>query len=323
MSRFSILATARAVPKKIVTNDDLAKIMDTSDAWISRRTGIHARHVATTETTTSLAMRVAKQLIDRAHVDADQLDYVIVATMSPDYQMPSTAAEVQGLVHAHHAAAFDISAACSGFAYGVKILNSLLATKSGACGILIGSETMTKYVNWADRSTAVLFGDGAGGILAVNRGPGRVIASNLSTYGQLSSKLTAGHFGYHDDRYHAPEVSDPFCHQDGRAVYGFAIRKVPKSIRQTLKQANLNSQQIKWFVLHQANARIVKSVAKHLKISFDKFPISINRYGNTVAASEPMLLSRLVDGGKIKRGDRIDLTGFGGGLTVGTVILKF
>ncbi|XIF19446.1 MAG: ketoacyl-ACP synthase III [Acetilactobacillus jinshanensis] len=323
MNRFSILATARAVPKKVVTNDDLSKIMKTSDAWISRRTGIHERRVATTETTTSLSADVARQLLKKSGVKADDLDYVIVATMSSDYMMPSTAAAVQGIIGAKHAAAFDISAACSGFAYGIKILDALLAQKPNAKGILIGGETMTKYINWADRSTAVLFGDGAGGILAANSGSGRIITTDLATYGDLGSKLTAGHFGYQDPQYHQTDKEDRFCHQDGRAIYGFAIRKVPKSIRQALKQANLSPGQIKYFVLHQANARIVKSVSRHLHVPFAKFPISINRYGNTVAASEPMLLSRLVDSGKIKHGDIIDLTGFGGGLTVGTVILKF
>ena len=206
MTSFSILSTARAVPKKVVTNDDLAQIMDTSDAWISRRTGIRKRHVATDETTTSLCTQVAKRLLKKSGTDPAELSYVIVATMSSDYQTPSTAALVQSAVGAKNAAAFDISAACSGFAYGIKILSALLDQRLGSKGILIGGETLTKYVNWRDRSTAVLFGDGAGGILATSSGPGKIIATDLKTYGNLGLKLRAGHFGYQDPYYHR---SDP------------------------------------------------------------------------------------------------------------------
>ena len=323
MSHFSILAAARSVPRKVVTNNDLAKIMKTSDAWIRRRTGIHERHVATHETTTSLCTRVAEQLLAKSGVDPNDLAYVIVATMSSDYQTPSTAAVVQGAIGAQHAAAFDLSAACSGFAYGIKVLNALLAAQPNAKGILIGGEILTKYVNWRDRSTAVLFGDGAGGILASNSGSGRIMATDLRTYGNLGMKLRAGHLGYADDHYHKSDLSDPYFHMDGRAIYGFAIRKVPLSIRAAVKRAHLRLDQIDRFVVHQANSRIIKSISRHLNVPFARFPISIDRYGNTAAASEPMLLSRLVDMKKIRPGDIIDLTGFGGGLTVGTIILKF
>lgn len=324
MSSFSILATAKAVPEKIVTNDDLAKIMDTSDEWISKRTGIKQRRIATKETNTSLSAEVASQLLKNGNVDANDIDFIIVATMSGDYHMPSTASAVQGIVGAKNAVAFDISAACSGFVFATHIMRSLLELKPNALGMVIGSEKMSNLINWEDRTTAVLFGDGAGGMLVSNQGDGEVLSSNLKNYGDRREALLAGHilgnetFGPRDD-----DDTDRYLHMDGREVFNFATKNVPLSIKEAAEKAGIELSDINHFVLHQANARIIKSVARKLGVSKDKFPININLYGNTSAASEPILLSEMMENGLIAKGDIIALSGFGGGLTTGTIILRY
>lgn len=323
MNNFSILASANSVPQKKVSNNDLVKIMDTSDEWITRRTGIKNRHIAIEETNVSMATDVAKQLLNKAKVKATEIDYIIVATMSPDYLTPSVSATVQGNLAATNAIAFDINAACSGFAYGVDLLSSLLAKKENSKGIVIGSEKLSKLLDWNDRSTAVLFGDGAAGVLAENSEGGEVLASDLNTYGDMGDSLTAGHLQEDNPFGQIENQSKQYFQMDGHAVYNFATKNVPLSINRALKKADLELKDIKYFVLHQANARIVDKVARKLDLSADKLPINIDQYGNTAAASEPLLLSELINEGKINRGDYIVLTGFGGGLTVGTVIVRY
>ncbi|ANZ57800.1 3-oxoacyl-ACP synthase [Fructilactobacillus lindneri] len=324
MGSFAIKAVAKSVPQKIVTNDDLTKVLDTSDEWIKRRTGISQRHIAVNESNTEMGVKVANQLLEKSGIDADELNFIIVATMSSDYQTPSTAASIQGIIGAQNAMAFDINAACSGFVYGSTVLNALLAGNPGGKGIIIGEEKLSKLVDWHDRSTAVLFGDGAAGMLVENDGSSsQILAEDLKTYGQLGSSLTAGHFP-EDTPFGSNEKQvSQYFKMDGHLVYNFATTKAPASIQRALDQAGLQADQIKFFVMHQANERIVKRVAKKLSLSMDKFPLNISDYGNTAAASEPLLLSELVDKGKIKRGDYLALTGFGGGLTVGTMIIRY
>ncbi len=324
MSSFRIKAIAKSVPEKVVTNEDLTKIMDTSDEWIKRRTGIAQRYIATTESNTSMCVDVAEQLVKKAGIAVSQIDYIIVATMSGDYQTPSTAASVQGAIGANNAIAFDIDAACSGFVYGSSVMNALLAGKKGSIGIVIGGEKLSRLVDWQDRGTAVLFGDGAAGILVQNDGSdSQILGESLSTFGEAGMSLTAGHqvgqnpFGENHDQ------ADPFFHMDGHAVYNFATKRAPESIEQAVAAAGLKLSDIKYFVMHQANERIVKRVAKKLSLSMNHFPVNINHYGNTAAASEPILMAELAEQGKLQRGDYLALTGFGGGLTVGTIIIKY
>ncbi|USS90251.1 beta-ketoacyl-ACP synthase III [Fructilactobacillus carniphilus] len=325
MTSYAIKAAALAVPERVVTNHDLEQIMDTSDEWIKRRTGIERRHIAVAETNASLATKVARQLVEQAQMDVHRLDYIIVATMSPDHLTPAVAAEVQGALGATNAVAFDVNAACSGFVYATDVMNSLLAKLPGGTGIVIGSERLSKLVDWHDRSTAVLFGDGAAGVLVTNDGSAsQVMGADLKTAGDLGSSLTAGQMvektpfgnGNLDARHR-------FFQMDGHVVYNFATRQAPASIRRATEQAGLDLSDIKYFVMHQANARIVKRVAKKLDLPDQRFPINITEYGNTAAASEPILLAELINQHQIQRGDYIALTGFGGGLTVGTVIIRY
>lgn len=323
----SILQTASSIPKKVVTNDDLAKMMDTSDEWISKRTGIKQRHVVTEQSTSDLCVDVSQKLLRQADLPAKQIDLIIVATMSPDYLTPSVSAMVQGKIGADNAAAFDINSACSGFAYGLKIAKQMLTADKSKYALLIGGETLSKLVNWQDRSTAVLFGDGAAGVLLTNAysNSAGILADDLQTKGRLGHYLTAGYLANKSPFYQAAptDSANKYFLMNGRQVYKFATENVPGSIRTALRKADLQTSDVDYFVLHQANSRIVERIARDLGVSIAKFPINIQEYGNTAAASEPILLDELVKKKIIRRGNIIVLSGFGGGLTIGTVVLKF
>lgn len=322
MKNWRIVETASVVPKQIKTNDDLSKLMDTSDEWIRSRTGIVQRHISDGENTSDLATRVANRLLEKSGVDVNDIDLIIVATMSPDSYTPSVSAIVQGQIGAHNAVAFDISAACSGFVYALTIAGSFLHQGSFHRAIVIGSEVLSKIIDWQDRTTAVLFGDGAGGILIENSNEDTIYGQDLASFGEFSDKIIAGQTTV-SPSFPGPVTNlRPFS-MDGRAVYKFATHQVPESIKRAAQKAGIGLNQVDHFLLHQANARIILQVAKRLDQPIAKFPININEYGNTSAASEPLLLDEFVTQGKIKRGDMIALVGFGGGLTAGTIIIKY
>lgn len=326
MAGIRIVQTAHEVPDKIVTNDELTQYMDTSDEWISSRTGIRQRHVTTTQTTSALCGIVADRLLEDAGWSADSLDFIVVATMSPDYMTPATAAIVQHHIHATNAFAFDLNAACSGFIYGLKVAGDLL--KGGQKrGMLIGGETLSKLVDWHERSTAVLFGDGAGGVLlesVSDTDQSQFLASDLQTLGELGDRLTAGYqpltspFATDDTDAH-----QQYFEMDGRAVYKFATRDVPKSINRALVKADITIKDVDYFLLHQANQRIINQIAKQLDLPETPFLSNVANYGNTSAASVPILLDEAVRAGTIQRGQVIALSGFGGGLTIGTQLIVY
>lgn len=315
-----IIDSALSTPKKIVTNDDLSEILDTSDEWISKRTGIKQRYQVVDETTSSMATNVAKQLLEKTQTDVEQIDLIVVATMSPDFMTPSVAATVQGNIGAVNAMAFDVNAACSGFVYGMSVVNGMLNSGIYQKALLIGSESLTRLVDWTDRSTAVLFGDSAAGVLIEKDDSNQsyLINEKLDTIGSMGKYLTAGNV----DALNDPNQSY-FFEMNGRKVYEFATKRVPESILTVLSQANIDPKDVKYFLLHQANERIIKSVAKKLDLPMNKFPVNISRFGNTAAASEPVLLAEMVADGKIDRGDIVVFSGFGGGLTVGTNVIKY
>ncbi|WP_405076571.1 beta-ketoacyl-ACP synthase III [Ligilactobacillus acidipiscis] len=325
MGKIRIVETASYVPSKTVSNDELSHLMDTSDEWISARTGIKRRHISIGENTSDLCTKVAQRLLDQSGWSAESLDMIIVATMSPDSYTPSTAAIVQGNIAASKAFCFDISAACSGFVYGLDVAARFLAGKKAMRTILIGGEVLSKVIDWQDRSTAVLFGDGAAGVLLENKqtAASEILASVLKTYGAQHDKLAAGKtMPLSEFPPQKSTVLHPF-EMDGQAVYKFATHAVPESINEACDQAGISVEDVDLFVLHQANARIVKAIAKRMKQPQDKFPINIAEYGNTSAASEPILLDELVKKEQLKRGQIVVLSGFGGGLTVGTQVIKF
>ena len=332
MERFTIVQSARVVPERVVTNDELATFMDTSDEWIQPRTGIRQRHIVSTEDTSDLAVGVAKQSCDVwADVDnvfrtkgltADQLDFILVGTMSPDTLSPSVAQIVQGKIGATNAFAWDLSAACSGFVYTLSMASALLTTRYQR-GLVIGAEVLSKLVDWDDRSTAVLFGDGAAGVLLERTGAETgLLAESLKTFGERSEYLTAGQ--QRNANYFAGELkaADPYFKMNGREVYNFATREVPAVLNEALAKASLTPDEIDYYLLHQANGRIVSSIAKRFGQPIEKFPTNMAFYGNTSAASIGILLDELREAGTIKPGQTIAIAGFGGGLTVGALIIK-
>ncbi|MFC6178141.1 beta-ketoacyl-ACP synthase III [Weissella sagaensis] len=322
MEQFTIVESAHVVPQRVVTNDELATFMDTSDDWIYPRTGIHQRHVVNDENTSDLATSVANKLLAKSGITADQLDFIIVGTMSPDNLTPSVAQQVQGNIRANNAFAWDLSAACSGFVYTISMASALLATKYHR-GLVIGAEVLSKLVDWQDRSTAVLFGDGAAGVL-LEKTSAQVglLAESLKTYGEQSEFLTAGH--QRNSNYFTGELSqaDPYFHMNGREVYNFATRQVPVVLSEALDKANLTADSIDVYLLHQANARIIASIAKRFGQPIEKFPINVANYGNTSAASIGILLDELRIEGVVHDGQKIALAGFGGGLTAGALIIQ-
>lgn len=322
MERFTIVQSARVVPERVVTNDELATFMDTSDEWIQPRTGIRQRHIVSTEDTSDLAVGVATKLLNQAGLTADQLDFILVGTMSPDTLSPSVAQIVQGKIGATNAFAWDLSAACSGFVYTLSMASALLTTRYQR-GLVIGAEVLSKLVDWDDRSTAVLFGDGAAGVLLERtEAETGLLAESLETFGERSEFLTAGQ--QRNANYFAGELkaADPYFKMNGREVYNFATREVPAVLNEALAKASLTPDEIDYYLLHQANGRIVSSIAKRFGQPIEKFPTNMAFYGNTSAASIGILLDELREAGTIKPGQTIAIAGFGGGLTVGALIIK-
>ena len=322
MERFTIVQSARVVPERVVTNDELATFMDTSDEWIQPRAGIRQRHIVSTEDTSDLAVGVATKLLNQAGLTADQLDFILVGTMSPDTLSPSVAQIVQGKIGATNAFAWDLSAACSGFVYTLSMASALLTTRYQR-GLVIGAEVLSKLVDWDDRSTAVLFGDGAAGVLLERtEAETGLLAESLKTFGERSEFLTAGQ--QRNANYFAGELkaADPYFKMNGREVYNFATREVPAVLNEALAKASLTPDEIDYYLLHQANGRIVSSIAKRFGQPIEKFPTNMAFYGNTSAASIGILLDELREAGTIKPGQTIAIAGFGGGLTVGALIIK-
>ncbi len=323
-----IIGTGSALPKRVVTNEDLAAIMDTSDEWISSRTGIHCRHLAVDETTTSMALEASQQALAAAGVAAQDVDLIIAGTITPDYLFPTLACELQAALGADRAVAFDLSAGCSGFLYALGTADAYMRTGQYHTALLVGAETLSRIMDWTDRSTCVLFGDGAGAAVAVAEGDGllaMVQGSEGASGMALSCKNRSTDHPFYRQVHGMEHANEPlaYTHMDGQAVYRFAVRRVPQSITQALSQAHLTADDISLFVLHQANLRIIESVAKRIGQPLSKFPANMDARGNCSAASVPLLLDELVRAGRIRKGDRIVLCGFGAGLTWGTAVLQW
>lgn len=321
---FARIAQAAAyAPEQVITNDDLSEIMDTSDEWISSRTGIKRRHITRDETTSDLGTQVAKQLLSKADLSAEDIDFIIVATITPDSFMPSTAARIQANIGAVNAFAFDMTAACSGFVFALATADKFIQSGIYKKGIVIGAETLSKTLDWSDRSTSVLFGDGAGGVLIEASDTKHFLAESLNTDGSRGQSLTSGKVGL-SSPFSEKEDDDKFLKMEGRAIFDFAIRDVAKSIKDLIDESEVSSEDIDYLLLHQANIRILDKMARKMDIDRDKFLANMMEYGNTSAASIPILLAESVDKGIIKLdgSQTVLLSGFGGGLTWGSLIVK-
>ena len=317
-----ICGTGSSIPSKIVENDDLAKIVDTNDEWIRERTGIARRHIADTETTSSLAADAAKKALENAGMSAEEIDLILVATISSDKVFPCTACEVQKNIGAVNATCFDLGgAACSGFVFAYNTAQMYIAGGMYKNILVIGAENLSNLVDWTDRGTCILFGDGAGAAVVSAVSDGMFFASTHSD-GEKGVAMEC-ESRCQKNRKEKSQGNDTCMKMDGRAVFQFAVRKVPEVIKETLEKAGLDLQDVDYFVLHQANRRIVESVAKRLKIDVEKFPTNIEQYGNTSAASIPILLDEMNRDGRLKKGQTIVMAGFGAGLSWGATVIKW
>ncbi len=331
--RARICGTGSSLPNLRVTNDDLSAIMETSDAWIRSRTGIGARHLAVEETTTSMAAEASRQALAQAGMQPDDLELILAATVSADHVIPPLACEVQHALGASQAAAYDICAACAGFIFALQMAQAYIQSGMYRKILIIGAETLSKLLDWSDRSTCVLFGDGAGAAVVCADEQGMIAGIQGSDGSKGMALACMGRQPNHPYLKQVPESSgqnakalehvSAYVQMNGQEVYKFAVRTVPKCIQQVLEKANVQPEEIAMFLLHQANERIIEAVAKRLQQPIEKFPICLEECGNISAASVPILLDRVNQDGKLKKGDKIILAGFGAGLTWGAAVLTW
>lgn len=302
-----IIGTGSYIPQKVITNDDLSLTLDTSDAWISTRTGIHNRHIAEGMTSSDMAYMAARRAVDDSGLNPADIDVIIVATSSPDYAFPSTAALVQAKLEAVNAACFDISAACTGFIYAYSIAQGYIAGGMYKNILIIGTEVMSEHVDWKDRSVCVLFGDGAGAAM-LTADKDNLSSVMIHSDGSRGNVLTCG----------KDNIS-----MDGQEVFKFAVKTVPMSIQDILNKEHIRADDVGMYILHQANQRIIQAVSKRLGISMEKFPMNMQEYGNTSAASIPILLDELNRNNRLVRDELIVMSGFGAGLSWGSIVLNW
>jgi 3-oxoacyl-[acyl-carrier-protein] synthase-3 len=316
----SVIGTGSYLPEKKLTNADLEKIVETNDQWIVERTGIKERRISTAEESTSvLAIKAAQRAIENAKISPEEIELIIVGTSSPDMLFPSTACMVQGAIGAKNAAAFDASAACSGFNYSLATAASFIESGTYNNALVIGADTLTKYLDWTDRNTCILFGDGAGAVVlkASTDGSG-ILASHLGADGTGGKFLTMPGGGSMD-----PEAKKRFITMEGKDVFKFAVKAFPLSVEKVLAKTNMKPADISMLIPHQANIRIVDHAMKNFGLPKEKVYVNLDRYGNTSAASIPIALDEALKDGRIKKGDIVVLAGFGAGLTYGANIIKW
>ena len=314
-----IIGTGSALPALLVSNRELEKIVDTTDEWIRSRTGIESRHIAVEETTTSMAIEAAKKALQDAKASPEELDLIIVGTISPDHYFPSTACEIQNALGAVNATAFDISAACAGFLFGLGIVDAYMKADTVRNALVVGAETLSKMMDWNDRSTCVLFGDGAGAAVVRSDESG-IMSMVQGSDGARGNALTCEGRRVNNP-YKKNDTSLDYTKMNGQEVYKFAVKTVPKSIEEALLKADVKADDVKYFLLHQANLRIIEAVAKRLGQSIEKFPTNLQECGNISAGRVPVLLDHVNREGMLQKGDTIVLAGFGAGLTWGATVL--
>lgn len=322
-----ITGTGSYVPKKVINNFDLEKTLNTSDEWITERTGIKERRiVGKKETNSDLCLEASKKALEAAGLKAKDLDMIIVATMSGDMPMPSTAAFLQSKLGAKKIAAFDINAACSGFLYGLSVADNFIRTGASKKILLVGAEVNSRFLDWEDRATCVLFGDGAGAvILEPTRSKTRgILSTSLYSDGDMWDYICVPGGG-------ATNPASPksirekkhYIKMRGNETFKVAVRTLEKLVINTLKENNVKPSQLSMLIPHQANLRIITATAKRLKMSMDKVAVNLDKYGNTSSASIPIALDEVVRGKKIKKDDYILLEAFGGGLTWASALIKW
>lgn len=319
MSYARIRGTGSYLPERVVTNTELEGRIETSDEWIVSRTGIEARHVAADdELTSDLALHAARAALEAAGREAGEVDLIIVATTTPDMVFPSTACIVQHKLGAGEAAAFDVQAVCTGFIYALSVAERMVATGAHRCALVVGAEVFSRLLDWNDRRTCVLFGDGAGAVVISRDDEPGLLASHLGADGSQGHilRVTGGI---------AEGVvrGNPFIEMDGQAVFRLAVRALGESAERVLAEAGLEADAIDWFIPHQANLRIIRALADRIALPFERVVTTVAHHGNTSAASVPLALDTAVRDGRVRTGQTLLLQGVGGGMTWGSLLLRY
>ncbi|MDH3757945.1 MAG: ketoacyl-ACP synthase III [Gammaproteobacteria bacterium] len=322
MTYSRIAGTGSYLPEKVVTNSDLEKVMDTSDEWIQERTGIKRRHIAADDQATSdLALAAANEALDMAGLAAEDIDLIIIATTTPDKVFPGTACIVQRRLGIRGCGAFDIQAACSGFVYGLDLADRHIRTGGGKNVLVIGAETLSRLTNWEDRTTAVLFGDGAGAVVLQETDEPGIISTHIHADGQYEDLLQVPQ-GV-SQGYDITRAGEAFIQMNGNAVFRRAVATLDSIARETLDKNNIDKHDLDWFVPHQANMRIITAAAKKLDMPMERVIVTVDEHANTSAASIPLAFDVAVRDGRIKRGELLLFEAFGAGFTWGSTLLRF
>ena len=313
MTHTAITGTGACLPERVVTNEELEKTVDTTDQWIRERTGILQRHIAgDEETTASMGAQAAREALDAAGLAADDVDMIVLATTTPDRIFPSTACHIQRELGTRECPAFDVQAVCSGFIYGLDIARRFIATGGGGTALVIGSEVLSRIVDWSDRSTCVLFGDGAGAVVLQAREEPGILSTHLHADGRYDHLLQV-----------SPEVNGAFIEMKGNEVFRMAVNTLGRIVDETLEANKMDRHEVDWLVPHQANHRIIAATARKLDLPMERVVVTVDRHGNTSAASVPLALNQAVRDGRIQSGDVLMLEAFGGGFTWGSALIRY
>ncbi len=317
-----ITGTGGYLPDRVMTNHDLAKIVDTSDQWIRERTGISKRHIAVDgQNTVDLAEHAARRALESAGRDVQDVDLIIVATTTPDQVFPSTACLLQKRLDRHGCAAFDIQAVCTGFVYALAVADKFIKTGSAKCALVVGAETLSRVLDWTDRGTCVLFGDGAGAVVVEASDEPGILSTHLHADGAYEDLLTVP--GGISQGYDSLKDGNGYVKMKGNEVFKVAVNTLGRIVDETLEANNMSKSDIDWLVPHQANIRIIQATARKLKMSMDHVIVTVDEHGNTSSASVPLALDVAVRDGRVKRGETLLLEAFGGGFTWGSILLRF
>ena len=313
MIHSAITGTGSCLPERVVTNQELEETVDTTDQWIRERTGILQRHIAgEKETTASMGAKAAREALDAAGLAPDDVDMIVLATTTPDRIFPGTACHIQRELGTPVCPAFDVQAVCSGFIYGLDIARRFIMTGGGDTVLVIGSEVLSRIVDWSDRSTCVLFGDGAGAVVLQARDEPGILSTHLHADGRYDHLLQV-----------SPEVNGAFIEMKGNEVFRMAVNTLGRIVDETLEANQMDRHEVDWLVPHQANHRIIAATARKLDLPMERVVVTVDQHGNTSAASVPLALNQAVRDGRIQPGDVLMLEAFGGGFTWGSALIRY